>query len=198
MHLQILLIILAILFAGIMIGLIICSLGNDTPVEALCGWWMHPEPRRKRRTTIGANGEVSVKLINLLHEKISHFQFDYMQVEVVEESSTESYDGPPLDPVSKSKERREPMSWELEPPQRRHTPPPPSPSPTPGPSHAIEISASPPASTSHTPQPDAHSSHGRHGSPGAHGSHGSHGRSGSGGSGGAPGPRRSHEHHPHH
>jgi hypothetical protein len=58
LYLQILLIILAVLFAGIMIGLIICSLGRDTPAEALCGWWIHPEPRRKRRTTIGPNGEV--------------------------------------------------------------------------------------------------------------------------------------------
>ena len=65
LYLQILLIFVAILFAGILTGLIICSLGDDTPAEAMCGWCIHPP--RKRRTTIGPNGEVRHNVLALCH-----------------------------------------------------------------------------------------------------------------------------------
>lgn len=57
LYVQILLIFVALLFAGILTGLIICSLGDDSPKEAMCGWFLNRRPRRRRRLTIGPNGE---------------------------------------------------------------------------------------------------------------------------------------------
>lgn len=108
LYVQILLIIIAVLFLGILTGMVICAMGNTSPVEACCGWYLNRHPRRRVHRAIGPNGEV---------------------VEV-EEESDDLYDGPPLDPVSRSKEKREPLSYELEwaeqaaaqPPQRQPSP----------------------------------------------------------------------------
>lgn len=62
---QILLMFAAILLTGILVALVICSISNESLADALCAC-CKPQPQRRRRITIGPDGEVCLSFSSLL------------------------------------------------------------------------------------------------------------------------------------